>query len=383
MILTVGAPAAGGACVARAPDGRVVFVRHALPGETVRVQVTSDGATFLRADAVEVLEPSPDRVVPPCPFAGPGRCGGCDWQHASPSAQLAVKTSLVEEQLRRVGRFAWEGAVEAVEPLLHWRTRVQWAVATDGRPGLHRHRSSELEPVTSCQIAVSTTALERSWPGVASVEEVTVDGQTVLVVGGKATPAGIRTRVGDRSFEVAGGTFWQVHVEAPRVLADAVLTALAPRPGESVVDLYAGVGLFASLLGDMVGPDGSVLAVESSARAAADAARNSADQPWVKVRTAPVTPALVSRLTADLVVLDPPRAGAGLEVSAALAALRPRALAYVSCDPASFARDLRAFLDAGWAVDSLRAFDLYPQTEHVELVSVLSPPAAAPGPPPA
>lgn len=376
MILTVGAPAAGGACVARAPDGRVVFVRHALPGETVRVVVTSDGAKFLRADAVEVLTPSPDRVVAPCTFAAPGRCGGCDWQHASASAQVAIKTALVEEQLRRVGRFTWEGSVEQVEPLFGWRTRVQWAVAADGTPGLHKHRSSDLELVSECRIAVSSTALDRSWPGMASVEEFSAGGHTALIAGGKSTPAGVRVEVLGRSFEVAGGVFWQVHTEAPRVLAEAVLAGLGPQPGESVADLYAGVGLFASLLGAVVGPSGSAVAYESSSRAAADAARNTYDQPWVKVRTAPVTAQLVSRLTADLIVLDPPRAGAGLEVSAALAGLRPRALAYVSCDAASFARDLRVFLDQGWSVGSLRAFDLYPQTEHVELVTILQPPLA-------
>ncbi len=373
MILTVGAPAAGGACVARASDGRVVFVRHALPGETVRVEVTSDGAKFLRADAVEVLSPSPDRVVPPCPYAAPGHCGGCDWQHASASAQRALKTSLVEEQLRRVGRFTWDGTVEAVEPLFGWRTRMQWAVTPDGTPGLHKHRSSDLELVSSCLIAVSSQALGRSWPGMASVEEFTAGGETALIAGGKSTPAGVRVEVLGRSFQVAGGVFWQVHSEAPRVLGSAVLDGLQPQLGESVADLYAGVGLFASLLGAAVGPSGSAFAFESSSRAAADAARNTADQPWVKVRTAPVTPALVARLTSDLIVLDPPRAGAGLEVSAALAALRPRALAYVSCDAASFARDLRVFLDQGWSVASLRAFDLYPQTEHVELVTVLQP----------
>jgi tRNA/tmRNA/rRNA uracil-C5-methylase (TrmA/RlmC/RlmD family) len=378
VILTVGAPAAGGACVARAADGRVVFVRHALPGETVRVEVTSDGAKFLRADAVEVLEPSPDRVEPPCPYARPRRCGGCDWQHASPAAQLAVKTALVEEQLRRVGRFAWEGSVEAVEPLLGWRTRVQWAIDAAGTPGLHKHRSSELEPVETCLIAASCTALSQKWPGYATVEEVSTAGQTVLVAGGVSRPAGVRVEVLGRSFEVAGGQFWQVHVEAPRVLGLAVLEGLAPQRGESVADLYAGVGLFASLLGAAVGPGGSGVAYESSSRAAADAARNTADQPGVKVRTAPVTEQLVSRLKADLVVLDPPRAGAGPQVSAALARRRPRAVAYVSCDAASFARDLRVFLDKGWSVASLRAFDLYPQTEHVELVTILSPPAEGP-----
>jgi tRNA/tmRNA/rRNA uracil-C5-methylase (TrmA/RlmC/RlmD family) len=372
MILTVGGVAAGGACVARAEDGRVVFVRHALPGETVRVAVTSTGSKFLRADAVEVLEPSPDRVEPPCPYVG--ACGGCDWQHATAEAQLRLKTDLVREHLRRLARFAWDGAVEAVEPRWGWRTRVQWAVGADGRTGLHRHRSSEVVPVEHCLISVEDPPAGDLPPG-STVEVTAVAGQRAVTVDGRRVEGhGVRVPVAGRRFEVAAGGFWQVHVRAPEVLWDAVREGLRPRPGESVADLYAGAGLFTALLGDAVGPMGSVVAVEGSTRACADAARNTDDQPWVRIRTAAVSAALVSRLAVDLVVLDPPRAGAGLEVSAALAALRPRAVGYVSCDPATLARDLAVFREAGWDVASLRAFDLYPQTEHVELVAVLTPP---------
>jgi tRNA/tmRNA/rRNA uracil-C5-methylase (TrmA/RlmC/RlmD family) len=368
VILTVGRVAAGGACVARAEDGRVVFVRHALPGETVRVVVTSDGAKFLRADAVEVLSPSPDRVPAPCRYAG--TCGGCDWQHAAPSAQLALKTELVREHLQRLAGYEWSGAVEPVSPFFGWRTRVQWSVGADGAVGLHPHRSREVLPVEECLIAAAPPPPSGE-PGT-SVEVLAVQGQVVTTVDGRRSDGpGVRVTVAGRRFEVAAGGFWQVHERAPEVLWDALLSGLAPRAGERVVDLYAGAGLFTALLASVVGPTGSVLAVEGSARACADAARNTDDQPWVKVRTAAVTPSLVRGLRADLVVLDPPRAGAGLEVSAALAALPARAIAYVSCDAATCARDLRVFRDAGWSIASLRAFDLYPQTEHVELVTVL------------
>jgi tRNA/tmRNA/rRNA uracil-C5-methylase (TrmA/RlmC/RlmD family) len=367
VIVTVGPPAAGGACVGRLPDGRVVFVRHALPGETVRIEVTSDGARFVRADAVEVLEASADRVAPPCSYAGPGGCGGCDWQHATAGAQLRLKTAVVAEQLRRVGGWEWTGQVEAVEPRWGWRTRSQWAQGL----GFHAHRSDRVVPVDACLIAAEPTP---PGPGGSVVEVAVVGGQRCVTVDGVGR-GGLRTEVLGRSFEVAAGGFWQVHVEAPRLLAEAVLDVLDPRPGESALDLYAGVGLFACLLGDRVGAEGSVLAVEAGTRAGADAARNSADQPWVKVRTEPVTASIVGRHTVDLVVLDPPRAGAGLEVSRALAATRPRALAYVSCDPATFARDLAVFLGVGWSVTSLRAFDLFPQTEHVEIVCGLRPPS--------
>jgi tRNA/tmRNA/rRNA uracil-C5-methylase (TrmA/RlmC/RlmD family) len=354
VILEVGAVGAGGVCVARAEDGRVVFVRGALPGETVRVAVTSSGARFLRASVVEVLSASAERVVPPCPVFGV--CGGCDWQHASPALQLSLKTSLVREQMKRVGRFDWDGTVEPVEPVWGWRTRSQWAQGI----GFHKHRSNEVVPVSQCLISAAPAP-----PGPA-------DG--VVEVMSLGDHRGARVEVLDRRFEVAAGGFWQVHVAAPTLLVTELLAALDPQVGESCLDLYAGVGLFAAFLGVAVGPTGSVLAVEASARACADAARNTDDLPWVRVRTAAVTPAVLRPV--DLIVLDPPRAGAGLEVTAALARQRPRAVAYVSCDPATLARDLRVLLEAGWSLSSLRAWDLYPQTEHVELLALLTPPSS-------
>lgn len=405
--LRVGAVAAGGSCVARAPDGRVVFVRHCLPGERVRAVVTSSTTSFLRADAVEVIEASPDRVERPCPHAGPGRCGGCDWQHVSLPAQRRLKSALVAEQLQRLAGLEWLVEVEPVPGApdgLGWRTRMQFAVAPSGRAGLRRHRSHEVEPVDCCLIAspdveaVGAEALR--WPGAAGVEVVASGEQRLVsvtsrdpatrgrvqvpaveagvVVDGRPGrgPHGIRHHVLGRSFEVAAGSFWQVHPGAATALAQAVLEGLDPQPGERALDLYAGVGLFAALVGERVGPGGSVLAVESDPRACADAARNTADLPHVRIRTAAVETAELARAgRPDLVVLDPPRAGAGLAVTHALATMRPRRLVYVACDPASFARDLRVLLDVGWELSSLRAYDIFPMTEHVETVAVLTPPA--------
>jgi tRNA/tmRNA/rRNA uracil-C5-methylase (TrmA/RlmC/RlmD family) len=404
--LDVGAVAAGGSCVAHAPDGRVVFVRHALPGERVRAVVTASTRSFLRADAVEVRTASPQRVERPCPYAGPGRCGGCDWQHVALPEQRRLKAALVEEQLRRLAGVERSVVVEEVpgaEDGLGWRTRVQFAVAPSGRAGLRKHRSHDLEPVDACLIAspdveaVGAEALR--WPGAAGVEVVAAGDQRVVsvsssrrssvrlpdveagvVVDGRAVrgPHGVRHDVLGRRFEVAAGGFWQVHPGAATALATAVLAALEPQPGERALDLYAGVGLFAALVGERVGPTGAVTAVEADARACADAARNTADLPHVRIRTAPVSSEVLARAGApDLVVLDPPRAGAGLEVTRALAAMRPRRLAYVACDPASFARDLRVLLDAGWSLRELRGLDLFPMTEHVELVAVLEPPVTS------
>ena len=408
--LEAGPIAAGGGCVARADDGRVVFVRHSLPGERVLAAITESSKSFLRADAIEVIQPSADRVPTPCPYAGPGRCGGCDWQHASLGAQRRLKGQLVAEQLRRLAGLEHEVEVREVAGApegLGWRTRVRFSVDENGRIGLHKHRSHDIQPVERCLIAsagVEALAVERlEWPGVEDVEVFASErGDRVVaistrsrrperlpsldagvIVNGRVArePERVAFEVLGRRYEVSAGVFWQVHPGAARALGEAVLAALRARPGDRVADLYAGAGLFAGLVGAVVGPGGSVIAVERDRWACADAARNTADQPQVKIRKAAVTPPLVTETLGDvdLVVLDPSREGAGRAVMASLAALDPgpRRIVYVACDPASFARDLRVLLDAGWVLPSLQAFDLFPMTEHVELVAVIDPPREA------
>jgi tRNA/tmRNA/rRNA uracil-C5-methylase (TrmA/RlmC/RlmD family) len=405
--LEAGAIAAGGGCVARADDGRVVFVRHCLPGERVMASVTEETKSYLRADAIEIIQPSPDRVSPPCPYAGPGRCGGCDWQHIELGSQRALKADLVAEQLRRLAGV--ERAVEVVEvpgaPAgLGWRSRVRFAVDDAGRVGLHKHRSHDLQLVDRCLIAsaeVEALGVENlEWRDVEDIEvfasrsgECIVSATTCgrrpvrlpsveagMVVNGRVArePEHLSFEVLGRGYEVSAGVFWQVHPGAARVLGEAVLDALGARAGDHVADLFSGAGLFAALVGGAVGPGGSVLAIERDKWACADAARNTADQPQVTIRKAAVTAALVAETLddMDLVVLDPSRDGAGRAVMASLAALRPgpRRIVYVACDPASFARDLRVLLDEGWDLASLQGFDMFPMTEHVELVAIIEPP---------
>jgi tRNA/tmRNA/rRNA uracil-C5-methylase (TrmA/RlmC/RlmD family) len=407
MSLEAGPIAAGGGCVARADDGRVVFVRHCLPGEYVLAVITEETKSYLRADAVEIVEASPYRVDPPCPYAGPGLCGGCDWQHVQLAAQRGLKADLVAQQLRRLAGVELVVEVEEVEGAqdgLGWRTRVGFAVDDAGHVGLHKHRSHELQQVDRCLIAseaVEAVGVELlSWPGVQDLEvlaspsnecvvslstrrkqlPVLPDVAAGLVLNGRVLrePECVAFEVLGRRYEVSAGVFWQVHPGAAQTLARAVIKGLGARPGDRVADLYAGAGLFAGLLGGIVGPRGSVLAVERDRWACADAARNTTDLPQVKIRKAAVTPGLVAETLGEvnLVVLDPSREGAGRAVMAALADLDPgpRRIAYVACDPASFARDLRVLLDAGWVLDSLRGYDMFPMTEHVELVAVIESP---------
>ncbi|ORT57441.1 class I SAM-dependent RNA methyltransferase [Streptomyces sp. CB03238] len=421
----VGPVAHGGHCIARTDEGRVLFVRHALPGEKVVVRVTEGEADsrFLRADAVRVLEASKDRVEAPCPYAGPGKCGGCDWQHAKPGAQRRLKGEVVAEQLKRLAGLTpeeagWDGTVMPAEgdkvpagEVPAWRTRVQYAVDASGHAGLRKHRSHDVQPIDRCLIAapgVTELGIEkRDWSGMASVDAIAATGSqdrqvvlnprpgarlplveldkpvSVLRVaedGGVHRVHGrpfVRERADDRTYRVGNGGFWQVHPKAADTLVRAVMQGLLPRKGDTALDLYCGVGLFAGALADRVGDKGAVLGIESGKRAVEDARHNLQHFERVRIEQGKVEQALprTGITEVDLIVLDPPRAGAGKQTVKHLAGLGARKIAYVACDPAALARDIAYFRDAGYRVRTLRAFDLFPMTHHVECVAILEPAA--------
>jgi tRNA/tmRNA/rRNA uracil-C5-methylase (TrmA/RlmC/RlmD family) len=394
--LDVGEAAHGGWCVARDPAGRVVFVRHALPGERVRARVTGTTARFARAEAAEILHASPDRVEPPCPHARPGGCGGCDWQHAGLAAQRRLKADVVRYQLRRIAGLDTEVTVEPLagdDGGLGWRTRVRYSVTPDGTAGLLRHRSHEVVAVGDCPIAhplVNTAGVTRErWPGTRSVEVVVSPGtgEQAVIAAGPGSRRGrlvrgrgyLRQLTGGpagRSWRVSAGTFWQVHPGAAEALTGAVLAALAPRPAEVALDLYCGAGLFAGALAAAVGPSGTVIAVEADRAAARDARHNLRGSAWARVHCgdAATVLAMTGLPAAGLAVLDPPRTGAARPVIERLLGQGSlRAIAYVSCDPATLARDLAVFAGGGWRLAGLRAFDTFPMTHHVECVAALVP----------
>jgi tRNA/tmRNA/rRNA uracil-C5-methylase (TrmA/RlmC/RlmD family) len=356
----------------------VVFVRHALPGERVVAEVTEDtGKSFCRADAVTVLRASPDRVVPPCPMAGPGRCGGCDWQHAGASAQRDLKAQVVAEQLHRLAGLDLPVEVEPLPGgLLRWRTRVRFATAEDGRAGLRAHRSHRVVALEDCPIttrAAAQSVFGRRWQAGEDVE-VTEDatGTVYLRHGGHTRDGGAVQHAAGRDWHLAAHGFWQVHPQAAETFARVVAEWAAASPGAVAWDLYAGVGLFAAVLAEQVGAHGRVLAVESVRRAVADGRVNLADLPQVHWRGGRVDRVLARiRERPEVVVLDPPRRGAGRDVVAAIARARPRRVVYVACDPAALARDVAGFAGQGYRLDRLRAFDAFPMTHHVECLALL------------
>lgn len=334
----------GGHAVAR-HDGRVIFVRHALPGELVRVLITEEQKSFLRADAIDIIEASPDRVTAPCPLAAPGACGGCDFQHVALPAQRRLKAEVVAEQLKRLAGLDREVDVAEVLPTLHWRTRMQYVDLPGGHRGLRKYRSHDIIEVDECLIEAP------------DVRNPSREVATESVLG--------------RTFSVAGDGFWQVHPEAPRILVETVLQFLKPQAGETALDLYAGVGLFTAFLAEAVGPQGHVISVEGNGMASRLARENLAEFTQVRVVRGPVETSV--RAPADVVVLDPPRTGAKRKVMDAVTQLRPRAIAYVACDPAALARDVAYAAEAGYELAELKAFDLFPMTHHVECVALLRP----------
>ncbi len=408
--LLVGKVAAGGGCVARLDDGRVAFVRHCVPGERVRARITDETRTFVRADAVEIVEASSARVVPPCRYAGPGGCGGCDWQHISLPVQRRLKGELVSEQLRRLAGVEVPVAVEPVPGDvggLGWRSRIRYSASPAGHLGLRKHRSHLIQRIDRCIIAgapIRELRAERvRWPGASSVEVFAMPdaGPPVVSVGSRrhrqlgVPPVACGLVVDDRvvqepgvlgvevlghRFRVSAGVFWQVHQGAAALLGRVVRELVEPCEGRRVADLFAGAGLFSVLLAGRVGKTGDILAVERDPRACADLAANIAGMENVRLVRAAVSSGLFDGALNDpeVVVVDPPRQGAGVAVMEGMIRLRAlERIVYVSCDAASFARDLRVVLDAGWALASLRAFDLFPMTEHVELVAALDAPRRA------
>lgn len=411
VVVEAGPIAHGGFVVAR-HEGRVLFVRHALPGERVRARITEGGPgdRFLRADAVEVLDASPARVEPPCAYAGPGLCGGCDFQHVSLAEQRLLKASVVKEQLQRLAHVERDVVVEPVPgdvDGLRWRSRTEFAVGPDGRAGMRRHRSHDLIAIDDCLIAseqvVGTGVLQGHWAGEKAVDVVAPGSGPAVVVPIPSGEAGapvvtetVAAQSLSRDFDVSARGFWQVHPGAAATFVDAVIEGLGPQPGERCLDLYAGVGVFTSALAQAVGERGQVIAVESDATAVAQARLNVEATPWVhyvqgrvdhvfgvestgrvagsrkggRRRSAPRRAHSDLPPTADVVILDPPRTGAGKAVVTAVVGLAPRALAYVACDPAALARDTAYLIERGYALTSLRAFDAFPMTHHVECVAI-------------
>ena len=376
----------GGHFIAR-HGGAVFFVRHGIPGEKCRMIITSTGSSFNRGDVIEVLEPSPDRVIAPCSYSHRAGCGGCDFQHISAARQRQLKSDVITEQFLRIAKMDLQVEVEEVSQPLHWRTRLIATTTSEGKLGFYGARSHTVVPVQDCIIAVENMAMPelavRTWKGGVRVEIATSNTDERNIALAPARGAGkarltegnqiLHEDVAHKTLEVSQDSFWQSHVNAPAILTEAVLEFAQLQPGDHVLDLYGGVGLFTAAMIDIVGSDGSIDLIEGSKSATGDAARNFVNNPNVKIAKGDVVKLLPRITKADVVILDPPRDGAGKIVLSEIARLAARAVVYVACDPAALARDTAYFLEFGYLLAKIRAFDLFPMTHHIECVALYLP----------
>lgn len=381
--VTIEKVAHGGHFIAR-HDGAVIFVRHAIPGENCTIQITSTGSSFNRADVVSVEAPSEFRVNAPCSFANRNGCGGCDFQHISVEHQRTLKSDVIAEQFSRIAKIEMRVEVEEVGESTHWRTRAIATTDRNGKLGFYKSRSHAIAPVTDCIICVEgmdfSEIASRDLKGDVRVEiSASNTGERSIALAptrgeekARLTegPAVLHENVLGRSLEVSQESFWQSHKKAPEVLTQVILEFAQLKSGEHVLDLYGGVGLFSAAILDAVGPTGHVDLIEGSKAATADAARNFAASSNITIATGDVAKLLPRITAADVVVLDPPRDGAGKEAVAHIARLAPRAIVYVACDPAALARDTAYLADHSYSLVKVRAFDLFPMTHHIECVAL-------------
>lgn len=414
--LTLDAIAHGGEAIGRHGD-KAIFVPYAIPGERVRVEIVEEKERWARARLLEVLTPSPDRVAPPCPYFGPEQCGGCQWQHIAYERQAELKQAIVADQLRRLGRIADPPVADIVvladpaapddAPQLlafGYRNHVQFALTPDGQTGYRRADSHDILPIERClllheQLDELHAALDVTGFGLEGITlragtntgdalillesandeqpELTIDLPAAIVL---RTPNGIQPLVGmpwlteeilGRTYRISAESFFQVNTVGAAALVEIVAAYADVQPTDVVLDAYCGVGLFSLALAESAQ---QVIGIEASPAACEDFAFNAEDRPNLDLHEGPVAevlPALRSLSPrVDIVMLDPPRAGAGPAVIRELAALEPRRIVYVSCDPATLARDAVHLTQAGYRLIEAQPVDLFPQTYHVETVAL-------------
>ena len=365
----------------------VIFVRHAIPGEKAEIEITSTSTNFIRADVVKVISSSPDRVEAPCTYAHRDGCGGCDFQHISIARQRVLKSEVIKEQFERIAKMDVSVEVEEVGEPLHWRTRVTATTDSNGALGFYSSRSHQVIPVKEClitlpEIGIAAMSTQKLSPDVRIEIAYSSEGERMVAEAPKSGdgkfrqntgPAVLHERVGEELLQVSQRSFWQGHKRAPEVLTDVVRDFAQIQEGENVLDLYGGVGLFTSACLKDVGTSGSIHLVEGSKDATADAKNNFASHSNVEISTGDVAKIITRINRADVVILDPPREGAGKEVVQEIARISPRSIVYVACDPAALARDTAYLHENGFSLEKIRAFDLFPMTHHIESIALFTP----------
>ena len=389
--LTLTGFAAGGKAVGHAPDGRVVFVEYALPGERVIAEITDAHPSYIEATAVLVLEASEDRVVPACQYFG--KCGGCQLQHVAYERQLALKTGVVKEQLQRLGRFSAEEVDALVRPMFGmdepwgYRNHNRFTVRRDGEVGFMQRGTHRFMRIDECLIADPKVNEVLSITQDRTMEAHQISVRVGVHTGDRMVQPRLRWRPQSRGprltsgeatyteelngvrYQISGPAFFQVNTLQAERLVSLVVAHVLDADARVVVDAYAGVGTFAAQLATSVD---QVITIEESAAAGVDAEVNLAPFSNVMRIVGKVENTLPGMTPSpDVVVIDPPRSGLFPGVVEAIIDSAARRVVYVSCDPGTLARDLRLFVDGGFTIREVQPVDMFPHTQHIENVTVL------------
>jgi 23S rRNA (uracil1939-C5)-methyltransferase len=392
----------GGEGVGRLADGRVVFCPFVLPGETVKIDAVVEKPTHVRARLVAVVEPSVNRIDARCRHFGV--CGGCHYQHLTNEEQLSIKTGILADQLQRIGRLD-APAVDPIRPSPNpWRYRnsVRFQVDPEGKLGFQRALTNDMVPVQECHIieqelvdiwssldieslaGLRQVMLRKGIEGDLQVvlfgddpipPELSVDYPVSIIYQG---PNGSQVLSGDQAlimrvmganFRVSAGSFFQANLPQAEAMVAHLMANLAVTKNDTLVDAYCGVGLFSTFFAQKAG---KVIGIESSPSACEDYAANLDMHENIDLYAAPTSQALHALAEkVDIVIVDPPREGLKPEVRDTIIRMEPSRLVYVSCNPATLSRDIRHFTEAGFCLERVTPFDLFPQTYHIEAVALL------------
>ncbi|MFM1826410.1 MAG: hypothetical protein RLZZ37_1045 [Actinomycetota bacterium] len=380
ITLNIEKVAHGGFCVARY-ENVVIFVRHALPNEKVEAELISmaPGKKSWFAQTVRVINSSKFRRNSPCPYFKNQGCGGCDWMHTSASYQRQLKLEVLIEQLERLGKITQAREIcrmNEVEPEeKNWRTKVRMIADDQGNLGFRKYKSSDIQVVEKCIIA--DELINKTLSGIgkqipADEIELVKNNDEVIVIEKNSKNLTIKRNVNQESFESSGSGFWQVHPKSVEVLTELIEKEIRRMKLDSFLDLYSGVGVFSSVIARAF-PQARGYALESSKDAAEHAKNNLHSFKHVKTLKQKVEDWIFkNREKFDLIVLDPPRSGAGVKVMQSICKKAEEKIIYIACDPASLARDTAVAKDHGWILEKVEVFDFFPMTHHFESVAVFT-----------
>jgi len=379
ITLNIGEIVHGGHFIAR-HNNQVIFVRHGISGEVANVKITSIKSKLAFGDAIEILKPSKDRVKPPCKYSKPDGCGGCDFQHISPEIQKSLKKFIIQDQFKRIAKIDINPDIISSEPStgLNWRSRLDLAISNNGKIGLYIHKSNKVIEIDECLIAVNkinkSEVFNKNWDSpdrlsmsVSSENELNVSRLGKTILGSDK----LKETVDDNTYVISPKSFWQSHKNAPKLLLQQVIKYADIKLGDTVCDLYGGAGLFTAPIAKLTGDSGKTHLIERDNNCIKDAKKMFQSNKNIIIHHGKVEQKLGKIKKIDIIILDPPRNGAGRQVIHQIIDKKPKSIVYVSCDPASLARDIKILIKNNYLLDNILGLDLFPMTHHIECIALL------------